>query len=331
MPQFMGKNKTGVSMKNFGLFFCGFFLNFIFIFQTTAQQTPQAEAPADSAVRPVRSYPEDRWYQKALDNQVPALDFVSYLDKVLLHHETGEGAWEDALNSLIYIKRQETPNSDQGTQLQEQVYQSFSAVIASVERTNGQRYDVLKIVAKSGAPSATEVLKGFVQTPFLPGDSAVAVPIDMEVEVELRLDAVGFLEDIGTDSALQALYDLVLVESLDSQLKEKALDSLEDRGAYTHIRELAVNPLAAPSMRSAAFQIIVEHEDLQQIKEIALASSAGYEMNSSAIEELARHRAIRLLRDIAEDPLVNNAVQERAFLKIISLRKERQDNREREN
>ena len=334
----MDGNITEVSMKNTVLFLGVFFLNFIFIFHTTAQQAQQtdspqqqkAEASADSAVHPVRSYPEDRWYQKALDGQVSTEDFIKYLNTVLLHHETGEGVWEDALNALIYMERQETSDSEKKAQLQEQVYQSFAAVIASADRTKGQRYDVLKIVAKSGAPSATEILKEFVQAPFFPEASAGTAPIDIKVEAELRWDAVGFLEDIGTDSALQALHDLILVESLDDKLKEKALDSLEDRRAYTHIREIAINPLTVPSMRSASFQIIVDNGDLQQIKEIALASSAGYEMNSSAIEELAKHKAIRLLRGISENPLVDNAVQERAFLKIIALRKERQDERQKD-
>ena len=319
-------------MKNVGLFLFSFFLSFIFLFQAVAQQTTApktvgADTPADSVIRPARTYPEDDWFQRALDGQVSDPEFINYLDDVLLHHETGEEVWEDALSALIYIKRREQPDTATAAQLQERVYQSFAAVISDVDRTKGQRYDVLTIIATSGATSAVKILKEFVQTPPPTDDPAVADRIDWEEEIELRQNAVGFLEDIKTDSALQALHDVALIESVDIKLKEKALDSLEDREAYAYVRQLAINPLVVSSMRSAAFEILVELEDPQHMKVIALASPAGYEMRSDAIEELAERAATRLIRDIAVDPFVDNPIQERAFLKIIASRKMRQDRR----
>ena len=321
-------------MKNVGLFLFSFFLNFVFLFQAIAQQTPAApetvetDTPVDSVIRPVRTYPEDNWFQRALDGQVNDPEFINYLDDVLLHHETGEEIWEDALSALIYIKRQEQSDTAAAAKLQERVYQSFAAVISDVDRTKGQRYDVLTIIVTSGATSAVPILKEFVQTSPPVDDPAVFDKIDLEEEIELRQDAVGFLEDINTDSALQALHDVVLTKSVDIKLKEKALDSLEDREAYAYVRELAINPSVVSSMRSAAFEILVKLEDPQYMKAIATAPSAGYEMSSDAIEKLAERSAIRLIRDIAVDPFVDDPIQERAFLKIIALRKARQDRRD---
>lgn len=321
-------------MKNAGLFLFSFFLSFIFLFQAVAQEaavpseTVESDALANAVIRPVRTYPEDSWFKRALDGQVSDPEFINYLDDVLLHHETGEEVWEDALSALIYIKRRKQSDTAAAARLQERVYQSFAAVISDVDRTKGQRYDVLTIVATSGATSAVPILKEFVQTPPPVDDPAVSYKFDFKEEIDLRQDAVGFLEDIKTDSALQALHDVVLTESVNIKLKEKALDSLEDREAYAYVRELAINPSVVSSMRSAAFEILVELEDPQYMKAIATAPSAGYEMSSDAIEELAERRAIRLIRDIAVDPFVDNFIQERAFLKIIALRKTRQDRRD---
>ena len=328
-------------MKNVGLFLFSFFLNFIFLFQTiaqeatAAQETVESDTPVDSVTRPVRTYPEDSWFQRALDGQVSDPEFINYLDDVLLHHETGEEVWEDALNALIYVKRREQSDTEAAAKLQERVYQSFAAVISDIDRTKGQRYDVLTIIATSGSTSAVRILKEFVQTPPSIDDPAVADQIDWHEEIELRKDALGFLEDIDTDSALQALHDVVLSESLgtldrhvDIELKEKALDSLEDREAYAYVQQLAVNPLVVSAMRSVAFEILVKLEDPQYMRAIALIPSAGYEMRSDAIEELAERKATRLIREIAVDPFVDNPIQERAFLKIIASRKMRQDRRD---
>ena len=318
-------------MKQAGLFLLGFLSGFVFFFQAMAQSpsSVSAETPEDPA--PIRAYPEDIWFQKALDGQIEGIEFINYLYTVLLHPETGEDVWEDALNSLIYINRKETADTAAAAEIQERVYQLFSEVIADSHRTKHQRKDILDIIAASGATSAVSILKEFVQAPFSNDSANTGVEVDLDEEKGLRRDAISLIEEINADSALQALYDLVLFESLDIQLKEKALDSLEDRQAYTHIRQLAVNALAAPDMRLAAFQIIVEHGELpQHIKAIAVASSADYEMRSDAIDELAHLKSIRLLREIAVAPSVDDAIQERAFLKLIALRKERQDRRQQQ-
>ena len=317
-------------MKNAGLFLLGSLSGFGFFFQAAAAEMSSPPAPVSAyaatvEVAPVRAYPEDIWYQRALDNQVGEVEFINYLYAVLLHPETSEDAWEDALNSLIYIKRKEKDDTAVEAEVQERVYQLFAEVIADFHRTKQQRKTIMDIIAASGATSAVTILKEFVQTPFSDGLNDI---IDPDEEQELRRDALSLIEDINIDSALQALYELVLFEPLNVKLKEKALDSLEDRQAYTHIRQLAVNALVSPDIGAAAFRIIVEHGELSQhIKAIAMASSADYKMRSDAIEELAALKAVRLLREIAVDPSVEDVIQERAFLKLIALRKERQDRR----
>ena len=318
-------------MKNTGLFLLGFFSVFIFFFQVAAQNQPsaseqdQAQLGAETLESPVpvRAYPADTWYQKALDGQIDEVEFINYLYTVLLHPETSEDVWEDALNSVIYIKRKETIDTVTAAEVQERVYQLFAEVIADSKRTERQRKDILNIIASSGATSAVTILKEFVQVPF--SDDS----IDPDEERGLRRDAVSLIEDINIDSALQALYDLVLFEPLDVKLKEKALDSLEDRQAYTHIRQLVVNASVSSDMSFPAFQIIVEHGELSQhIKVIAMASSVDYEMRSAAVEALEKSKELALIREIALNPSVDDAIQEKAFLTLIALRKERQDRRQ---
>ena len=322
-------------MKNIGLFLLGF----VFFFQAVAQSEPpvpvtellkgvgqeaETETETETSVDPARAYPEDAWYQRALDGQISEMEFIDYLHTVLLHYETSEEVWEDALNSLIYVNKKKKTDTAVAVQVQERAHQIFVEVAADFNRTKEQRDEVLNIVSTFSANSAIRILKDFVQTSFSDGG-------DPEEERGLRRDAVSLIEGIKADSALQALYDLVFFEPLDIKLKEKALDSLEDRKAYTSIRQLAVNPQVSPDMRSAAFQIIVDHGELpQHLKAIALASSAEYEMRSAAIEALEEIKELAFIREIALDPSVDDTIQERAFLTLIALRKERQDRRQQQ-
>ena len=154
---------------------------------------------------------------------------------------------------------------------------------------------------------------------------AGAEDIDWDEEKELRDNAVGFLEDIGTSSAHQALHDLVLYESLDNELKYRALESLKDQEAFDQVQQLVVNDSLEHSWRSEAYDILVELGNLVYIQKVALAPSAG-QFASSAVDELWEHKAVRMLREIAvEHPHVDNKVQEKAFLKQFVIRGERQD------
>ena len=313
-------------MRNVIFLFCRFFLVPGFVFQAVAQGTGTS---TDQEARPVRIYPEDAWMEQALDNQISDLEMINYLYGVLTHHDTNEGLWEDSLNTLIFVQKRSEKKSDDAADIavvNERIYHVFSEVIADFDRTKGQRYDVLGIIGTSGDPSAVRVLRDFVKY-RPPDDAAGAEHINWDEERELRSNAIGFLEDIGTLSAHQALQDLVLYEALDDNLKEQALDSLKDEQAYDQILQLIINDSLEDSFRSDAYDILVDTGNLAHIQEVALAPSAG-QFALAAVEELAEHKAVRMLREITLGPHVARDVKERAFLKHFVIRKDRKDRRQ---
>ena len=290
------------------------------------------ETPLDHVARPVRSYPDDTWIKRVLDSQVSDQEFINFLNEVLTHPNTVESVWEDALNALIYIKRKRR-NPAVSAQVDTRIYTVFAEVIDDTDRTEGQRYDIMEITTGFGSAEAVNVLKNFVLSfPALPDN------VDLDEEMDLRYNAIGFLEDIKSPSSLQALYDIVLFDGepplvsgeLPLDLKMKALESLEDREAYDKIREVVVNIDVDPAVRSSGFYTLEKAGELSQVKEVALAALPEQDENHfgwKAIEVLGEHRAVRSLNEIASNSFVHDSIQEGALLQILALRKERQDRR----